>query len=71
MKLSELDNGKSALIREVKGNDDLSRQIKEMGFVPGSTVRVHSRGPFGSPIVVELRGATIAMRKNEAERVEL
>ena len=71
MDLSKLPVGQSAHIKSVAGTDSLSQQIKEMGFVPGSHVTLLSRGPFRSPFIVSIRGTTIALRKNEAERVLL
>ena len=71
MDLSELEVGNTAVVKEVKGRDILSREIEEMGFTPGSRVQLLSRGPFRSPLIVSVRGATIAIRSTDAKRVIL
>jgi len=43
----------------------------EMGVIPGIGIKVIKTGPFGDPIEVRLRGYSLAMRKNEAEAIEV
>ena len=43
-------------------NGDVSWRIRELGFVPGTTVSVLRRGPLGDPIHLELRGYRICLR---------
>jgi ferrous iron transport protein A len=44
-------------------NGGVSWRIRELGFVPGTTVAVLRRGPLGDPIHIELRGYRICLRK--------
>ena len=43
----------------------------EMGVVPGVTVSVIKAAPFGDPIEVRVRGYSLAMRKTEADAIEV
>jgi ferrous iron transport protein A len=43
----------------------------EMGIIPGVSIEVIKTAPFGSPIQVRLRGYNLAIRRNEAEFVEI
>lgn len=43
----------------------------EMGIVPGVFVRVVKSAPFGDPLEIRVRGYHLAMRKNEAEQIEV
>jgi len=43
----------------------------EMGIIPGIGVKVVKAAPFGDPIEVRLRGYSLAMRRNEAEAIEV
>jgi ferrous iron transport protein A len=43
----------------------------EMGVVPGVEVRVIKTAPFGDPIEVRLRGYSLAMRRTEADAIEV
>jgi ferrous iron transport protein A len=43
----------------------------EMGVVPGVAVRVVKTAPFGDPIEVKVLGYSLAMRRCEADDVEV
>ncbi len=43
----------------------------EMGVVPGVSLRVIKSAPFGDPLEVRVRGYHLAMRKNEADTIEV
>jgi Fe2+ transport system protein FeoA len=45
--------------------------LMEMGVIPGVSLRVVKAAPFGDPIEVKVRGYSLAMRKNEAESIEV
>ena len=42
-----------------------------MGVVPGVSVRVVKTAPFGDPMEIRVRGYHLAMRKSEAEAIEV
>jgi len=69
--LADLEVGAIARVLSVKGEDRISRRLMEMGIVPGVQVRVVKAAPFGDPIEIRLRGYSLAMRRNEAEAIEV
>jgi len=71
MNLATLKAGMRAIITEITGMDDIAIQLQELGFNPGCEVAVLNRSPFGGPVTVAVRGATIALRRTEADRVKL
>lgn len=71
MTLSELEIGRSANVVAVHGNTVISKRLMEMGVVPGVPVRVVKAGPFGDPIEIRVRRYSLAVRRNEAESVEV
>ncbi len=46
-------------------NGGVSWRLRELGFVPGTTVSVLRRGPLGDPLHLELRGYRICLRKTD------
>ncbi|MBL8123559.1 MAG: FeoA domain-containing protein [Pyrinomonadaceae bacterium] len=70
-KLSELEIGKEANVVAVHGQSAVSKRLMEMGVVPGVAVRVVKSAPFGDPIEIRIRGYKLAVRKNEAQSVEV
>ena len=69
--LSELPVGRSARVVSVGGTGRVTQRLMEMGVIPGIGVKVIKTGPFGDPIEIRLRGYSLAMRKNEAEAIEV
>lgn len=73
MRLSELDQGKSAIVREVEDlteKDPISRRLRDYGFVSGEPVRLVGRGPIGAdPLLVQVGYTRFALRRNEAARI--
>jgi ferrous iron transport protein A len=48
----------------------VTRRLKELGFLPGTTVRVIGHGLFGAdPIAVRINGTKFALRHAEAGKI--
>lgn len=71
MNLTNLPIGVKAKVIAVNGNDAISQRLMEMGVVPGVFVRVIKSAPFGDPLEIRVRGYHLAMRKNEADTIEV
>jgi ferrous iron transport protein A len=71
MNLTNLPIGTEATIIAVNGNNQITRRLMEMGVVPGVSVRVVKSAPFGDPLEIRLRGYNLAMRKSEADSIEV
>jgi ferrous iron transport protein A len=73
-KLGELQRGMSAVITRVgsQNEKELSARLLEMGLLEGASVEVVHEAPFGKdPIAVRIRGAVIALRRAEANWIEV
>ncbi len=71
MNLTDLPIGATAKVVAVNGNNAITRRLMEMGVVPGVSVRVIKCAPFGDPLEIRVRGYHLAMRKNEADTIEV
>lgn len=69
MTLDKLSSGKTGKILSVSGTAPLRKRLLDLGFTPGSYVRVRKEAPFGGPIQFCLRGCVVALRKNEAHMI--
>jgi ferrous iron transport protein A len=49
----------------------LCRRLMEIGFTPGEYVRRAAASPFNDPIVVNIRGTSIALRRLEAGCIQI
>jgi ferrous iron transport protein A len=71
MNLANLTIGETATVKIIRDGSPATRRLMEMGVVPGVVVRVVKTAPFGDPIEIRVRGYSLAMRKSEAEMIEI
>jgi Fe2+ transport system protein FeoA len=69
--LADLPIGTSAKVVSVAENGAVSRRLMEMGIIPGISVRVVKTAPFGCPLEIRVRGYNLAIRRSEAENIEI
>ncbi len=65
--LGELKKGQKARIVSVSDT-----RLLEMGLLEGAMIEIRHEAPFGGdPIAVAVRGALIALRRDEANQVKV
>ncbi|MCS6874817.1 MAG: ferrous iron transport protein A [Pyrinomonadaceae bacterium] len=69
--LATLSAGESAIIKSIREGSTISKRLMEMGLLPGAYVEVVKEAPFGSPVQIRIKGYNLALRKSEAEFVEV
>ncbi|HEV7701033.1 MAG TPA: ferrous iron transport protein A [Pyrinomonadaceae bacterium] len=71
IKLTELPIGKTARVVSILGNGRTTQRLMEMGVIPGIGIEIIKTAPFGDPMEVRLRGYSLAMRRSEADAIEV
>jgi ferrous iron transport protein A len=71
MTLTELPVGSNALVTAVNGTSRITRRLMEMGVIPGVSIMVVKAAPFGDPLEIRVRGYSLAMRRTEADAIEV
>jgi ferrous iron transport protein A len=72
MILSNLVKGNLCKITKiVHHNDNLKRRMTDMGIVEGAEVSLKGIMPFGGPIMIEVGGQLITIRRKDAESIEV
>ena len=69
--LNTLPYGVAARVVSVEGEGGVALRLMEMGVVPGVSVRVVKTAPFGCPMEIRVRGYNLALRRAEAEAIEV
>ena len=69
--LYDIPTGRSAHILRVPGGDAMSRRLLDIGFTPGTSVTCLYKAPGGDPRAYLVRGAVIALRREDARAVEI
>ena len=50
---------------------DLKQRMMTMGLIPGTKVKVLRSAPLGDPIAIGVRSYNLALRKADAENIEV
>ncbi|MGN0629037.1 MAG: ferrous iron transport protein A [Oscillospiraceae bacterium] len=71
MTLDKLEIGQSAIITKVGGEGALRLRLLDMGIIPKTEVSIYKVAPLGDPIEIHLRGYSLTIRKDDAEKIEV
>jgi ferrous iron transport protein A len=69
--LAELAPGVRAQVEGVDAAGPIGQRLLDLGFLPGTEVRLVRRAPLGDPSLYELRGTQLCLRRGEAARVRV
>ena len=69
--LAALEPGSQAVVDSVEDDGPIGRRLLDLGFLPRTPIRVLRRAPLGDPVVFELRGTMLCLRRSEASRVRV
>ncbi len=71
MSISDLRPGQIGVIDNIKGDSRFSKRLQALGCIEGTEVTVKTCAPFGDPIVINLRGFNLAIRKRDARNIQI
>jgi ferrous iron transport protein A len=70
-RLHLLRPGQRATITRINGASALRRRFIEMGIIKGETILIERHAPLGDPIEYLVKGYHLALRKEEANLIEV
>ncbi len=71
MLLKDLNAGRAAVITRLLSRGLHNRRLCEMGFLPGTALKIKHRAPLGYPIAIDLRGYEIIVGPEDARSIEV
>ena len=71
MSICDLKLGEKAIINKINGNNKLSKRLSALGLIEGTEIELKRVAPLGDPIVINLRGFDLAIRKKDAKNILL
>jgi ferrous iron transport protein A len=69
MSVFDLMPGESGVIHSINGDPKLAKRLLALGCIEGTKVTVKASAPFGDPIIINLRGFNLAIRKKDAKNI--
>lgn len=61
--------GSTVTISRINGTGVLQRRIMDLGLLKGCEVLVRKVAPLGDPLVINVRGYELSLRKSEADMI--
>lgn len=70
--MGKMQKGIAARIVRVDASNEIALRLMEMGLLEGALVELVHEAPFGGdPVAVRVRGALVALRRSEADLIEV
>jgi ferrous iron transport protein A len=70
IKLANCQKGNLIKITSINLDGVMRRRLLDLGFVAGAVVEIVRKSPLGDPIAFRVAQTTIALRKEESEKIE-
>lgn len=71
MPLSKLPIKKRGIVTSLVAEGMIRCRLLDLGLVPGAVVEAVRRSPAGDPTAFNIRGAIIALRREEADKISV
>lgn len=69
MTIADLKLGEKAIVKKISGDPKLTKRLLSLGCIEGTEIILKSIAPLGDPIIINLRGFDLAIRKNDAKNI--
>ena len=69
--MRKMHDNQAGIISSIKVTGELGRRIRDMGLVPGTEIKIQGRAPLYDPVALRVMGATLTLRNNEADYIEV
>ena len=67
--LESLIPGEWGIVCYISGKSEIKRRLQDLGFVSGTKVNCLHKSPLGDPVAFGVRGAVIALRKEDSKNI--
>lgn len=69
VRLSSLKPGEKMIVERIEVRESIRRRLMDIGMIEGTVVECALKSPFNDPTAYFIRGALIAIRKDDAKDV--
>ena len=63
--------GEKGIIKKIEANENIKRRLLDIGLINGTEVVCVLKSPFKDPTAYLIRGAIIAIRKEDCNKIEV
>lgn len=69
--LDQLTNKNTATIISLTSAGLNRRRMMDLGILPGTKIEIEITSPLGDPVAYRIRGAVIALRREQAREIQI
>jgi Fe2+ transport system protein FeoA len=69
--LDQLKVGQSATVTGLSHQGANRSRLMDLGILPGTKIEAEMKSPLGDPTAYRVRGAIIALRKVQAQKIQI
>ena len=69
MSLSDINVGDKAIIKQINSKENIKRRLLDIGLIEGTYVECVLKSIFKDPLAYLIRGAVIAIRKEDSKDI--
>ncbi len=71
MSLADIKPGECAVVTNMKSEAQMRRRLQDLGLISGTKIVCIGKSPLGDPAAYLIRRAVIALRKKDADQIEI
>mgnify|MGYP005799991639 FL=1 len=71
MFLSDMQIGDKGVIKKLNVNENIKRRLQDLGLIEETYIECILKSPFNDPSAYLVRGALIAIRKEDGKNIEV
>ena len=71
MTLGDAQVGSTVVVTKIEGDGAYKRRIMDMGITKGTELYIRKVAPLGDTVEITVRGYELAVRKNDAQCVQV
>ena len=69
--VDDLIPGETGIVKQHRVKGTLGKHLREMGLENGTPIKLERKAPLGYPVEIRIQGFSLALRKEEAQAIEL
>lgn len=69
--LDEINDRQVALVTGLTSTGSDRRRMMDLGILPGARIEIAMTNPLGDPTAYLIRGAVIALRQEQAQKIQI
>lgn len=67
--LSRMAAGQGGRVCAPQNGTSIPARLLDLGFVPGTRLKIRRRAPLGDPVEIEIRGYRLCLRTDQLETI--